>query len=77
MFQTLKRLIEQLFGGPPIGRPRGNRPTDPDVGVREPKRRGRPGGRSAVAVAEPEEFPSIDACAPAVNVPPSRAAGRH
>jgi hypothetical protein len=54
MFTSLKRavwrLFRSLFGGSwPI-----EPPVDPCVGVRQPKRRGPPERRSAVAVEEPD-----------------------
>jgi hypothetical protein len=53
----LKRIIGRLRarGLPPM-----NPPDDPDAGVRHPRSGGRPGGTTAVAVAEPdEERPTI------------------
>ena len=48
MFDTLRALLRRYFIDP-------RRPSDPLIGVRQP-RSGRPGGRSsAVAVLEPDD----------------------
>jgi hypothetical protein len=56
MFRFLKRVISRFMGASSSGElPPATPPHDPDLGVRQPRKGGRPGGRSAVAVAEPEE----------------------
>lgn len=60
MLEHLKRIIARLrsSGAAPPASP----PENPDVGVRQPRRGPRPGGRTAVAVAEPDEHgPAIAA----------------
>jgi hypothetical protein len=54
-FITPRAILSRLFRRFTPGEPPTNFPDDPDVGVREPKRGRRPGGGSAIAVAEPGE----------------------
>jgi len=62
MFSYLKALAARLAarGFTPRLRPPPH-PEDPDVSVREPRRRGPGGMSAAVAVAEPEETASVEA----------------
>ena len=58
--QLARRLLHSLRGGFPPLFPGGG-PSDPYIGVREPRRRG-PSGRSAsVALLEPKPDQSVDA----------------
>lgn len=68
MFEYLKRLAARLRAGPGWMPPQ--LPDDPDAGVREPRRGGPTGGRSAVALREPEQSPPATAVGP--NAPERR-----
>ena len=65
MLEYLKGIAARLFSSgerPPWTMP----PEDPYVGVRQPRWGGRPGGTTAIALAEPDE-----------SVPPADAVGRN
>ena len=61
MLGFFKRMFSRLFGSAAPGGPPTMPPESPDAGVREPRGRRRPGGSSAVALAEPDEHRTIDA----------------
>jgi hypothetical protein len=52
MLAFLQKIAQRLRA---FGRPEIRPPEDPETGVRQPVRKRGPGGRSTVAVVEPEE----------------------
>jgi hypothetical protein len=54
VLEYLKQIIARLRSAPPDVPPV-RPPEDPDTGVRHPRSGSRPGGSSAIAVAEPDE----------------------
>jgi hypothetical protein len=54
-FIRARAILSRLFRRLSPSEPPTTFPDDPDVGVREPRRGRRPGGGSAIAVAEPDE----------------------
>ena len=54
VLEYLKGIIARLRSAAP-GAPPMSPPENPDAGVRQPKLGRRPGGSTAVAVAEPDE----------------------
>ena len=55
MLEYLTGLISRFFSSRTGGTWPPAPPEDPDAGVRAPRRHGRPGGSSAIALAEPDD----------------------
>lgn len=55
MIEYLKRIISRFRSSGVVVPPSTNPPENPDAGVREPRWGRRPGGGTAVAVAEPDD----------------------